>query len=117
MTISRIASAFVFIAAAATGASALAQTPPAAPVTPKIDQREANQQNRIDQGVASGQLNAKETARVEAREAKLNANEAQAKADGKVTRAERARLRAEANRDSRAIYRQKHDRQRVRPAA
>lgn len=32
---------------------AIAQT-----ATPKLDKREANQQQRIDQGVASGQLNA-----------------------------------------------------------
>ncbi len=33
--------------------------------TPGIDQRQANQEQRIDQGVASGQLNARETARLE----------------------------------------------------
>ena len=82
-----------------------------APSTPKLDKREANQQARIDQGVASGQLNAKETNRLDKREAKLNANEAAAKADGKVTRAERRKLEREANRDSKAIHEQKHDKQ------
>ena len=79
--------------------------------TPKLDQREANQQRRIQQGVNSGQLTPRESARLEKREGKLQADEAKAKADGKVTAAERARLQREANRDSRAIARQKHDKQ------
>ena len=95
---------------------AMAQTTPAtAPknpiATPGLDKREANQQKRIDQGVASGQLNAKETNRLDKREAKLNADEAAAKADGKVTRKERMKLKHEADKDSKAIHRQKHDRQ------
>ena len=89
----------------------MAQTTPAPNATPGIDKREANQQKRIDQGVASGQLNAKETNRLDKREAKLNADEAAAKADGKVTPKERMKLRREAARDSKAIHRQKHDRQ------
>jgi len=98
------------------GGLAMAQTPaPTTPkdptATPRLDKREANQQARIDQGVASGQLNAKETNRLDKREAKLNADEAAAKADGKVTRAERRKLEREANRDSKAIHRQKHDKQ------
>lgn len=83
----------------------------AQPATPNLDKREANQQARIDQGVASGQLNAKEVNRLDKREAKLAADEAAAKADGKVTRAERRKLQREANRDSRAIRHQKHDAQ------
>ncbi len=68
-----------------------------------------NQQQRIDQGVASGQLNAKETNRLQKREAKLAANEAAAKADGTVTPAERRKLQREAHRNSKAIRAQKHD--------
>jgi hypothetical protein len=105
------------------GGLAMAQTPaPVAAVkdpmaTPKLDKREANQQKRIDQGVASGQLNAKETNRLDKREAKLNADEAAAKADGKVTRKERKRLEREANKDSAAIHKQKHDKQTAATAA
>lgn len=97
------------------GGSAFAQAPAAAPqgplATPRIDQRQVNQQKRIDQGVASGQLNARETNRLDKREAKIAANEAKAKSDGKVTKAERRHLRHQENRASKAIYRQKHDRQ------
>lgn len=84
--------------------------------TPNLDKREANQQQRIDQGVASGQLNAKETNRLQKREAKLAADEAAAKADGTVTRAERRKLQREATRDSNAIRKQKHDAQTAAPA-
>ena len=104
------------------GAAAFAQTTTPAPVakdptaTPNLDKREANQQKRIDQGVASGQLTAKETNRLDKREAKLAADEASAKSDGKVTQAERRKLQREANRDSKAIHKQKHDKQTAAPA-
>jgi hypothetical protein len=100
--------------------AAFAQVPAPAPkdplATPRIDQRQINQQKRIDQGVASGQLTPKETARLEKRESKIAADKTLAKSDGKVTRAERRRLRREENRASKAIYKQKHDRQTVSAA-
>lgn len=79
--------------------------------TPNLDKRQANQEKRIEQGVKSGELTKKEAARLEKREAKLEANKQKAKADGVVTKKERAKLQHEANRDSKAIYRQKHDAQ------
>ena len=100
---------FITAVALTAGGIAFAQAPVAS--TPNLDKREAAQQARIDQGVASGQLNAKETNRLEKREAKLAADEAAAKSDGKVTRAERRKLQREANKDSVAIRRQKHDKQ------
>ena len=39
------------------------------------------------------------------------ADEAAAKADGKVTHSERTKLQHEANKDSKAIHRQKHNKQ------
>lgn len=79
--------------------------------TPRIDQREATQQKRIDQGVASGQLNARETNRLDKQEASVQRSEARAKADGVVTSAERKRLRNKQNAVSRNIHQQKHDAQ------
>lgn len=96
------------------GGAALAQVPvaPKDPLaTPKIDQRQANQEKRIDQGIASGALTPKEAARLDQRETKIEADKLSAKADGKVTRAERRKLMREENRASRAIKRQKHNRQ------
>ena len=59
----------------------------------------------------------KEQTNLQKRESKIAADEAAAKADGKVTKAERVHLKREENRASKRIYKQKHDRQVVTPAA
>lgn len=79
--------------------------------TPVVNAREQNQRARIRQGVASGELNRREAARMRGREAGLTAEKRAMKADGVVTPQERQDLRRTENRDSRAIYRQKHDAQ------
>lgn len=95
---------------AATGA-ALAQ--PANPTaTPRVDQREANQERRIQQGVNSGQLTQREANRLEHQQGRIDRAEDGAKADGKVTAQERARLHGMQDRASQDIAREKHDRQR-----
>ena len=89
---------------------AAAQTTPAT-APPTINQRKENQQDRIAQGVKSGQLTARETAHLEAREAKINKevhNERVANG-GKLTAAERRQVNRQQNRTSRAIYRKKHN--------
>ena len=91
----------------AIGGAAFAQT-----ATPNLDKREAKQQARIDQGVASGQLTGKEAARLEKGQERVQQMEDKAKADGKVTPKERARLQKAENVQSRHIAREKHDRQR-----
>ena len=77
--------------------------------TTKIDQREANQQTRIQNGVATGALSNREAVRMEAGQAKVAGMEDAAKADGKVTRAERKAIKHQQNKQSRRIHRQKHD--------
>ena len=77
--------------------------------TPKINERQIEQQKRIRQGVRSGQLTRKEARHLEAREAKIQHEKMMAKADGKVTKAERAKLTREQNRESKAIYNKKHN--------
>jgi uncharacterized membrane protein YebE (DUF533 family) len=77
--------------------------------TPRINQRQQNQEQRIDQGVQSGALTNRETKTLDARENKIAADKAAAKADGNVTPAERAKLRGEERRTSRAIARKKHN--------
>ncbi len=84
------------------------------PATPRVDQREANQQARIASGAASGQLTAKEAVRLEKRQAAINQAEAHAKADGTVTRRERDRLHRMQNASSKDIHAQKHDTQTAR---
>jgi hypothetical protein len=79
--------------------------------TPRVDQREAHQQARIDGGVASGQLTARETNRLDKQQARIAAVEANDKADGTVTKAERRELHRMQNRASKNIVVQKHDAQ------
>ena len=79
--------------------------------TPKIDQRQANQERRIDQGIASGQLNEREANRLNNQQEHINKMEDKAKSDGVVTKKERARIGHAQDRTSRHIARQKHDRQ------
>jgi hypothetical protein len=86
----------------------LAQT---TPQTPRVDQRQVNQERRIDQGVASGALNDKEAARLENGQAHVQSVEDKAKADGVVTNREKTHLHNAQEKQSRRIYRQKHDAQ------
>jgi uncharacterized membrane protein YdfJ with MMPL/SSD domain len=79
------------------------------PATPTIDQRQANQQARIDNGKASGTLSKREAARMQAGQSKVAGMEAVAKADGKVTRAERTAIKKQQNKQSRRIKTQKQD--------
>jgi len=79
--------------------------------TPVVDQRQANQEKRIDQGIASGQLNEHEANRLNKQQGHINRMEDRAKADGTVTKGERARIDNAQDRASRHIAREKHDRQ------
>lgn len=97
-----------------TSLSAFAQATSSAPTstTPRVDQRQANQEQRIQQGVQSGQLTNQEAARLEKGQDRVARMEEKAKADGKVTPQERKRLQHAENVQSRHIEREKHDRQR-----
>ena len=93
--------------AAAFALPALAQTQS----TPRIDQRQANQERRIEQGEKSGSLNKKEAKRLEKGQAHVQKMENKAVADGKVTPKEQARIEKAQNKQSREIHQQKHDKQ------
>jgi len=79
--------------------------------TPGVDQRQANQERRIDQGVASGSLTQREANRLERGQNRVDNMENRAKADGVVTRQERARIHHAQDVQSNRIAQQKHDRQ------
>lgn len=81
---------------------------------PVIDQRQANQEQRIDRGLASGQLTGSEAERLNNQQEHINPMENKSKSDGVMTKKERAKLRAAQDRTSRHIARQKHDRQGTR---
>jgi hypothetical protein len=85
--------------------------------TPRIDQRQANQQQRIDSGVKSGALTEKEAARLEKGQRRVQRMENKAMADGKMTPGERRRIEHAQNIQSRKIYQEKHDKQRAKPTA
>lgn len=91
--------------------SAQAQPAATSAATPRVDKRQANQEKRIDQGVASGQLTPKETRRLEREQAAINRAENKAKADGVVTAGERKHLTHMQNKASKDIHHQKHDKQ------
>ena len=76
-----------------------------------IGKRKDHQQDRIAQGVKSGSLNSRETARLERRESALN-REVRAERTlnhGRLTHAERRQVDRQQDRLSRQIHRNKHD--------
>ena len=76
---------------------------------PGIQKREVWQQDRIQQGVNSGQLSQGESTRLENQQSHLKASEGRLKADGNLTPAERARLTRMQDRASRNVCRKKHN--------
>lgn len=73
-------------------------------------QRNVNQQERIEQGLKSGQLTTREAAQLERGEAKIERMESKALADGKLSPDEKARIERAQNAESRAIDRAAHNR-------
>lgn len=74
-----------------------------------IDRREYREQQRINQGIRSGELTRREARRLEAGLARIKIDERFARSDGNLSPRERARLNRELNHESGGIYRQKHD--------
>jgi len=77
----------------------------------RIARRKENQQRRIAQGVRSGELTPRETARLERQESRLNGEIRDMREDhgGKLTPKDRRIVNRQQNRISKRIYRQKHD--------
>src|SRR5215469_3651681 len=100
--------AIVIAGAASTGAFAQSQSSQS---DPTVGQRKENQQDRIAQGVKSGQLTAGETANPEKKEAGINAETRADRAanGGKLTAAEKAKINRQQNRLSNQIYQDKHN--------
>ena len=76
-----------------------------------INARQHREQHRINRGIRSGELTRFEATRLEAGLLRINRYERHARSDGYLSPRERARLQHQLNRESRAIYRQTHDRQ------
>ena len=109
--------AAMLLPAAAQSNAPAANTAPTEPPTKQdnatIGERKENQQDRIANGVKSGELTSGEAARLEKEQSKLNAEtRAMRAADGgKLTAADKAKIQRQQNRLSHQIYNQKHDAQ------
>ena len=109
----------VTLAALALMAAASAQTTtPTTSTTPTakpagVNQRHANQQKRIGEGLENGSLTAGEAKQVENKETRINKEESNMRKadDGKLTAADKAKLEGQENKVSKDIYAQKHDAQ------
>lgn len=101
-----------------TGGSAAPTPAPAEKRKPTIAERKENQQNRIANGVKSGQLTAGETAQLERQQQGIHKQvAADRKANGgKLNASQKQQIPREQNAASRNIHRKKHNR-RTQPGA
>ncbi len=74
-------------------------------------QRNINQQQRIENGVKSGELTKRETANLERGQARVERKEARAGRDGHIGAKEQARIQGAENHQSKRIFKEKHDAQ------
>ena len=72
-------------------------------------QRDVNQQNRIEQGLQSGQLNTKEASQLERGEARIDRMESNALKDGSLSQQEANKIQRVQNQESASINRLKHN--------
>ena len=77
--------------------------------TPQIDQRQDRQERRIEQGVRSGELTPRETARLARGQARIRQMERQALADGRISRRERREIDHAQDQQNQLIARLKHN--------
>jgi hypothetical protein len=77
----------------------------------EVNAREQNQQNRIANGVKSGELTPKETQKLEKQQGHIQNQEKKdmAKDNGHLTKADQAKLNKEQNKASKNIYDKKHN--------
>jgi len=71
--------------------------------------RDTDQQQRIEQGLQSGQLSTKEAASLEHQEKRIDATEAHDMKNGNLSAGEKAQIQREQNRVSSDIYQDKHN--------
>ena len=77
---------------------------------PNVKNRQVRQQNRIRQGVGSDELNRRETLRLERNAVRIHKSVLRDRRDGGVfTPRERKNAQQKLQKQSKAIYKQKHD--------
>jgi hypothetical protein len=91
--------------------AASAPTTPSGTKTPTVRQRDENQQDRISQGISSGQLTAGEAGKLETKESELNQEQRDMRKmdNGHLTAADKATLKQQQNQLSNQIYKDKHN--------
>ncbi len=95
-----------------TSSTQSSSTPASTPAKPgEVAQRKENQQDRIANGVKSGQLTAGETSNLETKEAAINGETRADRAanGGKLTAAEKQQVNQQQNQLSKQIYNDKHN--------
>ncbi|MGW8205637.1 MAG: hypothetical protein ACWGMY_01610 [Hyphomicrobiaceae bacterium] len=97
--------------ALAMGGAGVSMPAATAGIYDRVDVRRAEQAQRIQQGIRSGELTRAEAAKLKAQQAQIRHLERKAERDGRNTRSERARINAAQNASSRSIYAEKHDSQ------
>ena len=106
MNLTRLALAATLILSPMAVFAQATTTPP-----PTINQRKENQQDRIAQGVKSGQLTPGETSHLEHQEAGINKEEQgmRAQDNGHLTKQDKKTIKQQQNQESKRIYRDKHN--------
>ncbi|GAB2558985.1 hypothetical protein [Rhodanobacter koreensis] len=99
----------VFASGAAMAQAATDTTVPGHPRVNEVNQRLDNQQNRIQKGVADGQVNAKQEARDEKHDSHIAQRESadEARHNGHLTKQEQRNLNKSENKNSKRIHRQR----------
>jgi hypothetical protein len=77
--------------------------------TPVINKREVKQNQRIKEGVKTGQLTKGEAKYLHKEQKEIRSSKRSAKSDGKVSKGERKMIRSEQNQANKDIYKLKHN--------
>jgi len=112
MTTLALGSATLYAQGTTASTSTTATTPTTSTVTgASINERKDNQQDRIAQGLKSGELTGSEAATLETQETGINKEESgmRAQDNGKLTTADKTLLHSQLNTESKDIYADKHN--------
>ncbi len=104
-----IKTTLVTVALLASAQTIAAEGRPHRPHDPGVNHRQHQQEQRIKQGVRSGELTRAETRELARERREIRQEEHAYKADGKLTPEERKDLHQDLNALNKEIYEQKHD--------
>lgn len=101
--------ALAFASAGAMAQSTSPESIPGHPRVSEVNQRLENQQDRVQAGVADGQINAKQATRDEKHDSNIAARESRDEAEhgGHLTKQEQKNLNKSLNKDSKHIHKQR----------